>query len=71
LIFKEILKKQEKGRRLAMEVTMSAPLDKLDRDRRYEIFINKMTHLYKAQKYQKQKIAASRKLMRGANYLYH
>lgn len=38
----KILQKSEQGRALAETVTNSAPLDKFEREQRYETFIHKM-----------------------------
>lgn len=49
-LIEKILKKSEKGRSLAQSVTKAAPLDKFEREQRYEIFINKMGQLYRSQR---------------------
>ena len=42
----KILNRTKSGRDLAFAVTNSAPLNKYEREQRYEIFINKMKQLY-------------------------
>jgi len=39
---KKIFQKSEQGRSLAEKVTKAAPLDKFEREQRYETFIHKM-----------------------------
>jgi hypothetical protein len=47
---RKILQKSEQGRSLAEKVTKAAPLDKFEREQRYETFINKMNQLYNSER---------------------
>jgi len=52
---RKILQKSEQGRSLAETVTKAAPLDKFEREKRYETFILKMNQLYHSERRFQQK----------------
>lgn len=47
---KKILQKSEQGRSLAQTVTLATPLDKFEREQRYQTFIDKMNQLYQSER---------------------